>query len=75
MYEKFLDQETARVLEESGRSEDDEDIDLLVGGASRLAFLADLLVYVRARMVCITASIGHCSCFASQRVSLSRYII
>lgn len=40
MYSKYLEQETARLLEESGRSEDDEDIDLLVGGASPFAFLA-----------------------------------
>lgn len=39
MYQKYLDQETARLLEESGRSEDDEDIDLLVGGAPPFAFL------------------------------------
>ena len=32
MYEKYLEQETARLLEESGGNEDDEDIDLLVGG-------------------------------------------
>ena len=39
MYQKYLEQETARLLEESGRGEDDDDIDLLVGGAPPFAFL------------------------------------
>lgn len=46
VYQKYLEQETARLLEESGRGEDDEDIDLLVSGACR-----PLLFYLQSAQI------------------------